>query len=245
MIGGISVPDSSDRAGSRQPELDPVGGIRHQQSVLIEDLHRDKRQIATIRIDHRSVSRKLEFRGKTRGCDAVFRPLSTVFVCNNFQFSGLVRHIIPTQPVLEGSLFLPAERVAIKEQFGFIARGVHVDGSDFADAIRPVPMGKDVHHRHIGTPSGLIEIEAIFPEPAEVDDAEVRAARRRCVVIIRRRSQSKRIHPPQMDSCPVLRTRHLGWSPRAARRDHRNSPGNQRLPWPDRRLPGRSIRCDC
>jgi hypothetical protein len=51
-----------------------------------------------------------------------------------------------------------------------------VNRSDLADALGPVPMGKNVHHAQLGTPAGLIDIEAILFKAGELDDPEIRAA---------------------------------------------------------------------
>ena len=51
-------------------------------------------------------------------------------------------------------------------------------GRDLADALGPVPVRQDVGHGKIGAPVRLINVETIFLEAVEIDDAEVGAARR-------------------------------------------------------------------
>src|SRR6266536_4477590 len=49
---------------------------------------------------------------------------------------------------------------------------------DLSDALGPVPVRQDVGHGKIGAPVRLINVETIFLEAVEIDDAEVGTARR-------------------------------------------------------------------
>ena len=49
---------------------------------------------------------------------------------------------------------------------------------DLPDALGPGPVRQDVGHRKIGAPVRLINVEAIFLEAVEIDDAEVGTTRR-------------------------------------------------------------------
>jgi len=75
-------------------------------------------------------------------------------------------------------LFPFAERFAVEEQLRLVAGSEHMHRRDLAGALRPVPMGQDVNHGQIGPPSGLVEVEQILLEAAQVNDAEIGTARR-------------------------------------------------------------------
>jgi hypothetical protein len=54
-----------------------------------------------------------------------------------------------------------------------------VDGRDLADAVGPVPVRQDVRHGKVRPPARLVKVKPVLLEPGEVNDAEVRTARRR------------------------------------------------------------------
>src|SRR5512140_1765919 len=54
-----------------------------------------------------------------------------------------------------------------------------MDRRYLTDPVRPIPVGENVSHRVIGPPTGLVKVESIFREAAEVEDPKIRAARRR------------------------------------------------------------------
>src|SRR5262249_49093929 len=86
-------------------------------------------------------------------------------------------YIVPSDSIFVLLLLLPSKRFSIQEQLCLVARSVDVDRGYLANAFRPVPMGQDMGHWQIGPPPGLVDIEPVFLESAQVDDAEVRAAR--------------------------------------------------------------------
>ena len=47
-----------------------------------------------------------------------------------------------------------------------------MNGGNFAYAVGPIPMRKDVRHRKVRTPARLVNIETVFLETGEVDNAE-------------------------------------------------------------------------
>ena len=51
-----------------------------------------------------------------------------------------------------------------------------MDGRDLVGALGPVPVREDVRHRQLGPPAGLVNVETIFAEAAQIEDAEVGAA---------------------------------------------------------------------
>ena len=48
---------------------------------------------------------------------------------------------------------------------------------DLPDAFGPVPVRQNVRHRQVGTPARLINVEAVFWEAGQINDAEIRTAR--------------------------------------------------------------------
>src|SRR5215471_4665795 len=53
-----------------------------------------------------------------------------------------------------------------------------MDWSDLARTLRPGPVRQNVRHRMIGAPIRLVQIEPVLLEARQIDDAEIRAARR-------------------------------------------------------------------
>src|SRR5947208_16880344 len=96
-----------------------------------------------------------------------------VLVSYDFQFARLVLYIVPAQTIFVRTFLLTAQRAAIEKQFRFFARRVDMHGRDLSDAVRPVPMRQEVRHREIRPPVRLINVETIFLEAVEIDDAEV------------------------------------------------------------------------
>src|SRR5688500_15428097 len=51
-------------------------------------------------------------------------------------------------------------------------------GRDLSDALRPGPVREQMRHRVLGPPARLIEVETVFFETGQVDDATVGTPRR-------------------------------------------------------------------
>src|SRR5580765_5915704 len=94
------------------------------------------------------------------------------------QFAWLIDDIIPADAVFECAAFFAPKRFAVEKKLGLVARRINVDGGYLANAIRPIPVGQNVGHRKIGPPAGLVDIETVFWETAQIDNAEIRASRR-------------------------------------------------------------------
>src|SRR5262249_13029278 len=54
---------------------------------------------------------------------------------------------------------------------------IHVHRRDLADAFRPRPVRKDMRHRMVRPPVGLVEIEPIFLETGKIDNPVVGTSR--------------------------------------------------------------------
>src|SRR5947207_11502882 len=72
---------------------------------------------------------------------------------------------------------LAPEGFVIEEQFDFGRVCVHHDRNLVALLAGPVPVWKDMDRRDIG-PLALVHVITVFRETGEIDDTEVRAARR-------------------------------------------------------------------
>src|ERR1035441_7035777 len=56
-----------------------------------------------------------------------------------------------------------------------------MDGRDLIGALRPVPVRQNVRHRKIRPPVRLVNVKAVLLETVQVNDAEIRTARRAVV----------------------------------------------------------------
>ena len=80
---------------------------------------------------------------------------------------------------------------------------------DFAYSVWPIPVRQNVSHRQVGSPSRLVQVEAVFLEAREINNAAIRASRsvvwRRFTNIIEARPHEFAAHV----RIPVLSRKHF------------------------------------
>ena len=176
-VDGIAVVGGNDVAGAGNREVKRVVRLRHGAALFIHHGDGDEGKILAIGGDARAVRLHDQFGGRSGGGDGIGGPLLAVFVGDHLEFAGLKTHVVPNDAVCKNSLFMATKGFAVQEQLRFITRSVHVHRGHLSQ--RPVPtLRHEMRHGEVRAPARLVEIEAVFLETGEVDDAEIRTAGR-------------------------------------------------------------------
>src|SRR4051812_49241162 len=98
-IVGIAIVGSDDFAGAGDFEGDVVVGAGDHEAILVGDSESDEGEVVAVAGDGVAVGFELKLGGGGGGFDGVGGPLLAVLVGDDFEFAGLVFHIVPADTV--------------------------------------------------------------------------------------------------------------------------------------------------
>src|ERR1700674_2213714 len=174
MTDLAAVVHACEQAFTAYLKVDEVIRVRNKRAVLVYDLDCNKGEITAICLYGSAIGNQDDFGRLRRSSHLFSQQYFAVLTRYSFQCAGLVRNA-PNGMQLVAGLSLLAQRLAIEEQLHLVAVviGPHIHSV----TLLPVPMRKDVQDGLVG-PLALVHVESIFGKAGQIDDAEVRAARR-------------------------------------------------------------------
>ena len=111
----VAVVGGDDFAGAFDGKFHKVVRARHEQTLLVRNGHGDEGQVVTVGAEEFAVWAERDLRGRAGGFHRVSGPASAVLVGDDFEFAGLIDHVVPAEAILEGAALLSSERVAVEK----------------------------------------------------------------------------------------------------------------------------------
>ncbi len=172
VVGGVAVVEAGDGGGAGEGEVDGVVGVGADVAVFVEDADGDEGEVLAVGGDFGAVGGEFNFGGGSGGGDFIGGDDRAVFGGDGFEGAGGVGDFPFVVDAGHVFGFFFAEGLAVEEEFDGVGVGVGLDGDGFAFKAGPVPGGEEVDHG-FGGPLGLVDVEAVFGEAGDIDDAEV------------------------------------------------------------------------